>query len=88
LLGLFFDPEDGGYMFLRNSVPLSADHTAIYPRSLPQILQSESRKVSTSEDKLKHSDFNLSVLHHSEEVNAGPISGLFNYSQLRGSIVR
>jgi hypothetical protein len=32
LLGLFFDPEDGGDMFLRNINWLSTDYTALYPR--------------------------------------------------------
>jgi hypothetical protein len=32
LLGLFFDPEDGGEMFLRNVGRLSTDYTALYPR--------------------------------------------------------
>jgi hypothetical protein len=33
LLGVFFDAEDGGYMFLRNVCWLSTDYTALYPRS-------------------------------------------------------
>jgi hypothetical protein len=32
LLGLFFDPEDGGNMFLLNDECLSVDYTALYPR--------------------------------------------------------
>jgi hypothetical protein len=32
LLGLFFDPKDGGNMFLRNVGRLSMDYTALYPR--------------------------------------------------------
>jgi hypothetical protein len=32
LLGLFFDPEDGGDMFLRNLCWLSTVYTALYPR--------------------------------------------------------
>jgi hypothetical protein len=32
LLGLFFDPVDGGYMFLRNVDLLTPDCTASYPR--------------------------------------------------------
>jgi hypothetical protein len=48
LLNLFFDPEDGGYMFLRNVGWHSADYMALYPRRLyssqpplwkPQILR-------------------------------------------------
>jgi hypothetical protein len=31
-LGLFFDPEDGGDMFLRNVTYLPTDYTALYPR--------------------------------------------------------
>jgi hypothetical protein len=31
-LGLFFEPEDGGYMFIRNVGLLSADYTALYRR--------------------------------------------------------
>jgi hypothetical protein len=33
LLGLFFDPEDGGDMLLRNVGRLSTDYKALYPRS-------------------------------------------------------
>jgi hypothetical protein len=29
LLGVFFDPEDGGHMFLRNIGSLSTDYTEI-----------------------------------------------------------
>jgi hypothetical protein len=32
LLSLFFDPEDGGEMFLLNICWLSTDYTALYPR--------------------------------------------------------
>jgi hypothetical protein len=32
LLGLLFDPEDGGTIFLRNIGWLSVDYTALYPR--------------------------------------------------------
>jgi hypothetical protein len=32
LLGLFFDPEDGGDKFLRNSSWLSLDYMVLYPR--------------------------------------------------------
>jgi hypothetical protein len=32
LLGLFFDPEDGGDIFLRNAGSLSTDYKGIYPR--------------------------------------------------------
>jgi hypothetical protein len=32
LLCLFFDPEDGGDMFLRNNSWLSTDYRALYPR--------------------------------------------------------
>jgi hypothetical protein len=32
LLGLFFNPEDGGNMFLRNFGWFSTDYTALYPR--------------------------------------------------------
>jgi hypothetical protein len=41
LLGLFFDPEDGGEMFLRNVSLLSKDYTALYP-----IWQNSSRQYS------------------------------------------
>jgi hypothetical protein len=32
LLGLFFNPEDGGNMFLQNVGLLSTNYTALYPR--------------------------------------------------------
>jgi hypothetical protein len=32
LLGLFFDPEDGGEMFFGNFGWLSTDYMALYPR--------------------------------------------------------
>jgi hypothetical protein len=32
LLGVFFEPEDGGDMFLRNDGWLSRDYTVLYPR--------------------------------------------------------
>jgi hypothetical protein len=32
LLSLFFDPEDGGEIFLRNVDSLSTDYTELYPR--------------------------------------------------------
>jgi hypothetical protein len=32
LLGIFFDPEDEGNMFLQNVSSLSTDYTALYPR--------------------------------------------------------
>jgi hypothetical protein len=28
----FFDPEDGGYVFLQNITSFSADYVALYPR--------------------------------------------------------
>jgi hypothetical protein len=31
-LGLFFEPEDGGDMFLRNDGLLSTDYIVLYPR--------------------------------------------------------
>jgi hypothetical protein len=31
-LGLFFDPEDGGDMHLKNVCLFSRDYTALYPR--------------------------------------------------------
>jgi hypothetical protein len=41
LLGLFFDPEEGGDMFLRNVGGFSTEYTALYHRreysSLPQL---------------------------------------------------
>jgi hypothetical protein len=40
LRGLFFDPDDGGDMFLRNVCSFSTDFTALYPPLLePHILQ-------------------------------------------------
>jgi hypothetical protein len=32
LLGLFYDPEDGGDMFLRNAGSLSTEYAGLYPR--------------------------------------------------------
>jgi hypothetical protein len=32
VLGLFYDPEDGGDMFLRNVIWLPTNYTALYPR--------------------------------------------------------
>jgi hypothetical protein len=32
LLGLFFDPEDGGGVFFRNVGSFSTDYSALYPR--------------------------------------------------------
>jgi hypothetical protein len=32
LLGLFYDPEDGGNMLLRNVCRLSTEYAALYPR--------------------------------------------------------
>jgi hypothetical protein len=34
LLGLFFDPEDGGDMFYRNAGLLSMEYTALYPTAV------------------------------------------------------
>jgi hypothetical protein len=57
LLGLYFDPEDGGDMFLRNVGSLSTDYTALYPRRYcsseqllwePQILHDLSVELSYS----------------------------------------
>jgi hypothetical protein len=36
LLGLLFNPEDGGDILLRNFGWLSKDYTALYPKSLHQ----------------------------------------------------
>jgi hypothetical protein len=33
LLGLFFNPEDGGNIFLQNVGGLSTDYTALYTRT-------------------------------------------------------
>jgi hypothetical protein len=32
LLGIFFDPENGGDIFLRNFGGLSTDYEALYPK--------------------------------------------------------
>jgi hypothetical protein len=45
LLGLFFDPEDGDYMSLRNVRWLLTDYTALYPRRSYDIDRSNKSKL-------------------------------------------
>jgi hypothetical protein len=43
MLGVLFDPEDGGDIFLRNVGRLSTDYTALYPEDGDLILFLDSK---------------------------------------------
>jgi hypothetical protein len=74
LLELFFDPEDGGNMFLRNVDWLSPDYTTVYPSHRCENLRSY--KESSHAEPTIYTELSLSRYSHQPHTTQAIITPL------------
>jgi hypothetical protein len=67
LLGLFFDPEEGSDIFLRNVGRLSTDYTALYPVTeiflTTALRNSKSYKERKKDERKNEREIKIQFLH-------------------------